>query len=165
MFQWSNRHNSTKAKITGLELKQLDKELPQGRLFADIENGPDAELADDKTILVQEGNSFFVIPAAEDATEGSPIDIEECGKHGRPPPKGQQYRIRIDHEKFIVGSGNISGAHILALIDKTPEDWALNQKLKGGKRERIKAGDVVDVARPGVERFETVRRQAQQGCE
>lgn len=154
-----------KAKITGKELKAFDTEHSAGRLFADIGIGPDAEITDDMRILVQEGNAFIVIPASDGSNVGDPIDIEDCSRHGRPPPKGQKYRIRIDREKYIVEEEKITGTQILALADKTPEEWALNQKLGGGKRERIKADDFVDVSQPGVERFETVRRQAQQGRE
>ena len=154
-----------KAKITGKELKEFDTEHSAGRLFADIGTGPDAEIADDTKVLVQEGNSFFVIPASDDSGVGDPVDIEDCSRHGRPPPKGQKYRIRIDREKYIVEEEKITGMQILALAEKTPEEWALNQKLGGGKRERIKADDFVDISQPGVERFETVRRQAQQGRE
>jgi len=153
----------TKAITTGRDLKAFDTEHSKGRLFADIGTGPDAEIADDTKVLVQEGNAFFVIPANEGSGIGDPIDIEDCSRHGRPPPKGQKYRIRIDRDKYIVEEDKITGMQILALAEKTPEEWALNQKLGGGKRERIKADDFVDVSQPGIERFETVRRQAQQG--
>ena len=155
----------SRAKVTGRELKDMDSEFPRGRLFADIESGPDSEIPDELIILAQDGNSFFVIPAAEGANQGDPIDVEECNQNDRPPPKGQKYRIRIDREKYQVEEEKITGAAILALVNKTPEEWALNQKEKGGKRERIEANDTVNVAQPGVERFETVRRQAQQGRE
>ena len=148
-----------KAKITGKALKERDDKFPQGRLFADIEDGVDVEIADDMTIVVQDVDSYFVIPPASDDA----IDLEECGKSDRRPPKGHKYRIRIDGDKHTVDSAEITGAGILALIGKRNDEWSLNQKLHGGKRERIEANDQVDLSRPGIERFETVRRQAQQG--
>lgn len=151
------------AKITGRELKASDPEIPQGRLFADIEDGVDAEIPDEMTVVVQDTDSFFVIPAS-DAPEDDPvIDIENCGKHGRRPPKGHRYRIRVDREKYVVPSAEITGADVLALVNKTPEEWSLNQKMRGGRRIRIEPNDTVDLAKPGIERFETVRHQAQQG--
>ena len=154
-----------RAKITGRELKGFDEKHPQGRLFADIRTGPDAEIADEMTILVQAGNAFFVIPADDGSGAGEPVDVEDCSRHGRRPPKGQRYRIRIDRDKYVVEEAHIAGAQILALAGKNSEEWALNQKLNGGKRERIEPGDSVDVSQPGVERFETVRYQVQQGRE
>ncbi|MCY3982776.1 MAG: multiubiquitin domain-containing protein [Roseovarius sp.] len=154
-----------RAKVTGKELKAFDAAHSAGRLFLDIGNGPDVEIADDMRILVQEGNLFFVIPAGDNPGVGEPIDVEECSRHGRAPPKGQNYRIRIDREKCVVKEEKVTGTRILALVNKNPEEWALNQKFGGGKRERIEADGIVDVSQPGLERFETVRRQAQQGRE
>ena len=158
-FNGSRNLALPKAKITGKALKERDDKFPQGRLFADIEDGVDVEIADDTTIIVQDADSYFVIPPASDDA----IDIEECGKNDRRPPKGHKYRIRIDGEKHTVASAEITGAGILELVGKRDDEWSLNQKLHGGKRERIGPNDPVDLSRPGIERFETVRQQAQQG--
>lgn len=158
-FNGSRNLALPKAKITGKALKEQDDKFPQGRLFADIEDGVDVEIADDMTIVVQDADSYFVIPPASDDA----IDLEECGKNDRRPPKGHKYRIRIDGDKHTVDSAEITGVGILALVGKRDDEWSLNQKLHGGKRERIEANDQVDLSRPGIERFETVRRQAQQG--
>lgn len=160
LFNGEPRQALSKAKITGRELKNFDQDLPQGRLFVVIGTGPDAEITDEMAILVQESNAFLVIPGTN---EGDPVDIEECAQHGRPPPKGQKYLIKIDGEKYLVEEEKITGAEILALAGKNSEEWALNQKLSGGKRERVEADGFVNLSQPGVERFETVRRQAQQG--
>ncbi len=149
------------AKITGAALKALDNEFPRGRLFVDVQGDVDAEIVDDMMIVVQSADSFFVIPDGDDGA----IDIESCGKHDRQPPKGYRYRIRIDGEKYVVQSGRISGAEILDMAGKNPDEWSLNQKLHGGKRVRIEIRDAVDLTLKGIERFETVRRQAQQGHE
>ena len=160
-FNGSRDFKLSNAKISGKALKERDDKFPDGRLFAEIEDGVDAEILDDMIIVVQDKDSYFVIPPA-DNTDNS-IDIEQCGKHNRRPPKGWKYRIRIDGEKHIVDSAEITGADILALVGKSSGEWSLNQKLNSGKRERIEADTEVDLARPGIERFETVRREAQQG--
>lgn len=158
-FNGSRHLTLTNAKITGHALKARDDKFPEGRLFADIEGGVDVEIADDMTVIVQDADSYFVIPkSADDA-----IDLEECGKHDRRPPRGHQYRIRIDGDKYTVDSAETTGAAILALVAKRDDEWSLNRKLHGGKRERIGPSEPVDLSSPGVERFETVRRQAQQG--
>lgn len=162
-FNDANGPELSGARITGRELKAHDSEFPAGRLFADVDAGADAEIVDDMTIIVQEADSFFVVPAGDDGEASAPIDIELCGKHGRRPPKGYRYRIRVDGEKYIVQSAEITGAGILGLAGKTTDEWSLNRKHRGGRRERIASDQVVNLAEPGVERFETVRRQAQQG--
>ena len=151
-----------KAKITGKALKENDGDIPQGRLFVDIEGGVDEEISDEMTMVVQDKDSYFVIPPS-DSDDLDLIDIEECGKHERRPPKGRRYRIRVDGDKYDVNSEKISGTAILELAGKTFQEWSLNQKFRGGKREKIKTDDVIDLTHPGVERFETVRLQAQQG--
>lgn len=154
----------SKAKLTGGEIKKFESELSDGRLFADISIGPDVEISDDMRLLVQPNDSFFIIPASEGSKFGEPIDIEECSRHDRRPPKGKNYLIRVDKNKYFVEE-RISGKEILALANKETTEWALNQKFKGGRRERIKSDDIVNVSKRGVERFETVRLQAQQGHE
>lgn len=152
-------------KITGRDLKKLDTEFPDGRLFVslELEDETDIEVSDDMVIIVREGLSVIVIPPVDDNNKGDPIDIESCSRHNRRPPRGHHYRIRIDREKFIVDKAIISGKEILSTANKDITEWALNQKFLGGKRLRIEGNEVVDLTRCGVERFETVRRQAQQG--
>lgn len=150
-----------KAKTTGKALKEHDGEFPEGRLFVEIDGDVDVEILDDMTIVVQDGDLYFVIPQA--GSDGLAIIIEECGKHGRRVPVWKGYVIRIDGENYAVDSPKITGTEILELAGKTPEEWSLNQKLRGGKRERIEPASEVDLTRPGVERFETIRKHAQQG--
>ncbi|MCY4289510.1 MAG: multiubiquitin domain-containing protein [Aestuariivita sp.] len=152
------------AKITGSKLKNFDNEHPEGRLFVDISNGSDAEISNDMTVVVQKDDSFFIIPTDSNAKIGDPIDIESCGRHGRRPPKGHKYRNRIDRRTYVVEQETITGAKILKSVDKSPENWILNQKMRGGERKRINPDDTVNLSQPGIERFETVLRQAQQGC-
>ena len=158
-FNGSHALSLASAKIDGKTLKTHDDKFPSGRLFADIDGGVDAEISDSTTLLVQDRDSYFVIPQSD----AGPVDIEECGKHDRRPPKGYGFRLRVDQHKFIVESEKATGSEILALVEKDPDEWALNQKLHGGTRLRIKAHDTVDLAQPGIERFETVRLMAQQG--
>lgn len=154
-------------KIAAEELAGRDDEVSCGRLFATVEDGTDegvdVEIPDGTTVVVQATDSYFVVPHPVDAPGETAVDIEECTKHERRPPRWHRYRIRVDRDRFVVEKRVISGAEILALVAKRTIDWALNQKLRGGRRIRIEAHEEVDLAEPGVERFETVRRQAQQG--
>lgn len=148
-----------RAKIEARALKALDPQFPNGRLFADIPDGVDVEIPDDVQLVVQETDSYFVIPPGD---AGGPIDVEECGKHDRRPPTGGTYRYRLDRETYTSDTEKINGEEILARASKNLAEWSLNQKLRGGKRIKVD-GDWVDLTTPGIERFESVRRQAQQG--
>lgn len=148
------------AKISGRALRENDEEFPQGRLFLVLEKEElDAEIEDDVVVVVREEDAYLVIPRGDDDA----VDVEECGRHGRRVPRHRQYRIRIDREKRIVEVRKITGRQILELVGKSYHEWALNRKLPDARRVRVEPDETVDLAEPGVERFETVRRQAQQG--
>ena len=149
------------AKATGLTLKENDTEFPNGRLFVESVDDVDVEIPDDVTVVVREMDVYFVVPPSPEG--GDEIDLEECGKHGRRPPRGHKYRVRVDGSKHTLESATLTGAELLALVGKNSQDWSLNQKLHGGRRARIEPDDVIDLCKPGVERFETVRSQVQQG--
>ena len=149
-----------RAKITGHELRKWDDKLPSSKLFVDLESQVDAFIQDDWTLVIQDSDCFFTIPADENDV----IDLEKCARSGRRPPRGQdKYRIKIDGQKYDVGKQYMNGQEILALIGKTYAEWSLNWKFLGGRRKPVEANETVDFANPGIERFETIRMQAQQG--
>lgn len=85
------------------------------------------------------------------------VDIEECGKAGRKPPRARRYRIRIDKQRFVVDVASMTGREMLVLAGKTPpERFTISQKLRGGQAETIGLDETVDFTRPGVERFMTL---------
>ena len=128
-----------------------------------VTGGGEQVPGDDKTrIVLRGGEEFITIPA--DAEDSGIIDLEKCAKSGRRPPKGQKgYRIRIDGEMKVAQREKMTGAEILALVNKNPEEWSLSQKFPGGRRERIEPRQSVNLAALGVERFETSPKQIQQG--
>ncbi len=149
-----------KAKITGGELQQLDKDLNTKKLFADLSGAVDAFVTDNTTLVLQDADCYFTIPAGDDDA----IDLEECAKHGRKPPKKQPlYKIKIDGDTYKNPKSKMTGESILNLVGKTYEEWTLNRKYHGGRRKSIEQHEEIDFSEPGVERFETVRIQAQQG--
>jgi hypothetical protein len=99
----------------------------------------------------------------EQAPESDVIDVEEYAKAGREKPHGRAYRIRIDRTLHVVRQQFITGREILALVGKTPEEYILTQKFPNGQVKTIEANEKVDLAHPGVERFMTMRRDAQEG--
>jgi len=85
------------------------------------------------------------------------VDVEECGKAKRRPPKARRYRIRIDRERYVVEVPSMMGRELLVLAGKTPpERYTISQKLHGGQTRTIGLDDVADFTEPGVERFMTL---------
>lgn len=91
------------------------------------------------------------------------VDLEEYTSQGRPIPKRvKYYLIKVDKEKIRVQSP-ITAEGILVAAGLNPDDYHLQQKLKGGKRIKLEPKDVVDLTKDGVERFESVPREAANG--
>lgn len=89
--------------------------------------------------------------------EAEIIDIEDCARDGRDPPKGKRYRIRVDKTHIVFDKEEVTGREILEEAEKTPpERFRLDQKLRGGDTRKIELDDVVDLTRPGLERFMTL---------
>jgi hypothetical protein len=92
------------------------------------------------------------------------VDIEEYAKSGRVVPVARRYRIRIDKEQRVTERPELTGRQILALVAKTPEQFILSQKLRGGHAKTIGPDEVVNLREPGVERFMTLPRDATEGA-
>lgn len=87
------------------------------------------------------------------------VEIELYVKSGEIPPRARRYIIRVDKEKFTVSQPSMTGREILTLASKIPvERYRLDQKLRGGKTEKIELDEVVDFTKPGVERFMTLAK-------
>lgn len=94
------------------------------------------------------------------------LDIEQFAREHPPhheKPRARVYIIRIDREKKRVHEPVLTGAQILALVDKTPETHKLFQKFCGGKTEPIEPNEKVSFVRPGVERFQTIPKDTTEG--
>lgn len=91
-------------------------------------------------------------------------DLEQLAKAGQKPPRAKRYRIRIDDGHYIVEKPSITGRELLVLAGKNPpENFILTQKTRGGGVKTIGLNDAVDLIEPGIERFNTLPRQVQEG--
>ena len=92
------------------------------------------------------------------------LDLEEfANTNGGKPPKAHYYKIRIDRDKFKVDVPQMNGTQILALVNKTPEKYLLNQKFKHGQVVPVGPNQIVDFTAPGVERFATLPKDQTEG--
>jgi hypothetical protein len=91
--------------------------------------------------------------------EQEPIDLEEAAREGRTPPRGRRYRLRIDDEKHLIIDDVVTGRQILELAGRTPvDDYVLILRVWGEDNEIIGLGEEVNLARRGIERFVTGRK-------
>ena len=91
-------------------------------------------------------------------------DLEAAAKAGRVPRRAKRYRLRVDRERFVVEKPKHTGREILTLAGKVPaERFLLTQKHAGGRAEKIELDEVVDLHKPGVERFMTLPKDQTEG--
>ncbi len=91
-------------------------------------------------------------------------DLEAAAKAGKAPRRAKRYRLRVDREHFVVANPKITGREILTLAGKVPpERFLLTQKLAGGRAEKVDLDEVVDLRKPGVERFMTLPKDQTEG--
>lgn len=94
------------------------------------------------------------------------VDIEEySSEHEDGAPEARIYVILVDRHRYRVEKRRITGREILALADKTPESHKLYQHFRGGRRAVIGPDQIVDLREPGIERFTTLPKDAQEGSD
>lgn len=91
------------------------------------------------------------------------VDVQEYAQKGLSKPPALAYRILIDRERKVWSHPAITGEDILALVNKSPQEWVAVQRFADGHSMAIKPDEKVDLTPPGVERFVTMRREAQDG--
>lgn len=76
------------------------------------------------------------------------------------PGEGQRprlYKIQIDKAFFETGDATPTGRALLQLAGKAPvEQFAIYLRAQGGQPSRIELDEIVDLRKPGVERFVTL---------
>jgi len=92
------------------------------------------------------------------------VDLEQHAKSGKKPPRAKRYRIRVDDRYFVVTQHSMTGREILILAGKTPpEAYILTEKCKGGALHTVELDEVEHFTKHGIERFNTLPRQVQEG--
>lgn len=101
----------------------------------------------------------------EKAIEIEEVDVEEQIKKGLPVHPARRYIIRVDKQRVVSHKGHVTGAEILALVNKTPETYKLYQHKKGHQPTQVGPTQVVDLTKDGVERFTTMPKDTTEGLD
>jgi len=91
------------------------------------------------------------------------IDLEEWAKADKKPKRAKKYKIRIDKDYYVVEVHSMTGREILALAGKTPEQYQLSQKFRGGRVEPVKPNQIVEFHVHQIERFQTLALDPTEG--
>lgn len=91
------------------------------------------------------------------------IDVEECLKRGEQVPKANRYVIRVDKQKITIHKGQLSGTEILALVQKSPQNYKLYQHKRAHQPSLVGPDKIVDLTHHGIERFTTMPKDTTEG--
>jgi hypothetical protein len=87
-------------------------------------------------------------------------DLEEYAARGARPPICRGYRIRVNHQHFVVHKAVVLGREVLELAGLIPpERYFLELRTRGEKPRVIGLDTQVDLTAPGIERFEAEARK------
>lgn len=91
------------------------------------------------------------------------IDIEEYVLAKKPVPHARRYVIRIDKEKRVAHTPELTGRKILELVGKTPDKFKLYEHFPGKQPQPIQPDQEVHLHRHHVERFTTMPKDTTEG--
>ena len=105
-----------------------------------------------------------VVDIGEEAVLDDIIDLEEYAKKGERPPLAKGYRIRINGDPYVINKPMITGREVLTLAGLLPpEAYTLRIKAAGAKPEKVGLDEMVDLRKPGVEKFKALPRDQTEG--
>jgi hypothetical protein len=92
------------------------------------------------------------------------VDIEVYAQSGKKPPMAREYRFKVNDILCVWKFPTIHGREILTVAGLTPpENYSLREKIKGSTPRRIELDEVVDLRKPGVEKFRAIRKDQTEG--
>jgi hypothetical protein len=92
----------------------------------------------------------------EKQNQSQVIDAEAFTKEGKNLPAKGTFKIKVNEVSLFFEHPAVTGKQILLKAGFTPvECYILYQKLKGCEFEKIGLDELVNLARPGIERFVT----------
>jgi hypothetical protein len=84
------------------------------------------------------------------------VDVEEHGRHNRPPPHAHRYKVKIDHAHFVFDHRFVTGRKLLERAGKVPvTKYELEKRMHGGVYVAVGLDERVDLGECGIEVFET----------
>ncbi len=92
------------------------------------------------------------------------IDIEIYVREQKRVPLARAYRIRIDKPYFEVTTPKLSARDLLELAGKRPPEAYVLRQIVHGQPVKLDLDDIIDFRAPGVEKFKTMLKTAQDGA-
>lgn len=91
------------------------------------------------------------------------VEIEIFAIEEKPLPRAKRYIIRVDKEKVTIHHAEITGAEILASVNKTPEKFKLYEHRRHHQPKLIRPDEIVHLHAHHIERFTTMPKDTTEG--
>jgi hypothetical protein len=92
------------------------------------------------------------------------VDIEEYARAERPVPRAHRYRYRVNKQHLVTKCPELTGRQILEAAGLVPVDqYRLRLKERHGPPVEIGLDQVVNLRKPGIERFVAQKKEVQDG--
>lgn len=92
------------------------------------------------------------------------VDLETNAASGKPAPRANGYRIRVNAEHFVIAEPEPTREAILTVAGRTPpERFNLFLKVRGQNLVPVQPGQRTDLRQPGVEKFKVLPRDQTEG--
>lgn len=92
------------------------------------------------------------------------IDLEIHAREGKRARRARGYRFKVNDVPYVWHAPSITGREVLTLAGLTPPDkYSLRLKVLGHKPHKVELDELVDLRRPGVEKFRAIRCDQHEG--
>ena len=91
------------------------------------------------------------------------IDLEECAKSGKKPPKAKGYRIKVNGRFCELQTSTPTGQEILIAAGLVEERYTLRVKEAGKKLRKVALEDRIDFCALVIEKFKALPQDQTEG--
>jgi|UniRef100_B0T6R0 hypothetical protein len=91
------------------------------------------------------------------------VDIEIYVREKKRVPLARAYRIRVDKDYYIVEQPSMKARDLLVLAGKSPPEKYVLRQIIDGHPVKLELEATIDFRAPGVEKFKTMLKTAQDG--
>lgn len=137
----------------------MDHPLPEPRPPFPKQTGEINELV----AIVREDQIVETTESDGEITVDEVIELEVYFREQRRVPLARAYRIRIDKLYYTVDVPTMTARDLLRLAGKTPPEKYVLRQIVHGQPVKLELDAVVDFRTPGIEKFKTMLKTAQDG--
>jgi hypothetical protein len=138
----------------------MDRQLPS---IPPDPSSRDCTPSDTRHVSIEETRTIQTTECDGEVIVDEVIDLEVYIREQRRVPLARVYRIRIDKGYFVVEHPVLSARALLALARKTPAEKYVLRQIVHGQPVKLELNDTVDFRTPGIEKFKTMLKTAQDG--